>query len=764
MLPILLVFLPMLLAPVSWFIGRRSKKARDLFVILAGFAELGLALAAAWLGGTAEISWLCDRGLRLELDGFRKVYCLVLSFMWAMTLLFSPDYFAHHHNRNRYYFFQLLTLGATMGVFLAADLFTAFIFFEIMSFTSFTWVIQEETAGAIRAAKTYLAVAVIGGLVALMGLFLVWKFLGTLTISELYPAAQAVGKLPVLYTAAACILFGFGAKAGMFPVHIWLPKAHPVAPAPASALLSGALTKSGVWGILAISCNLFRGDPAWGTVILPLGAVTMLLGAVLALFSIDLKRTLACSSMSQIGFILTGIGMMGLLGEENALAARGTILHMVNHSCFKLVLFLCAGAVYRNLHQLNLNDIRGFGRKKPLLMLAFLLGAMGIGGIPLLNGYVSKTLLHEAIVEGAPHYGWPLQLVEWVFLFSGGLTLAYMTKLFVAIFLEKHPTRQAEFDAKKDWISLPAAVALGLSALVIPVLGLTADVTMNGIAELAVDFLHGEHLHHPVHYLSPENLKGAAISIAIGAAVYFGVVRTWMRRDGRYVNRWPSRMDLEDLVYRPFLLGLLPDCFGRLAALFGENRLTRRLCARTLDLGAGAASLFGENRLTKRLCGWILALGAHVAALFGENRLSGALAKGAMRFGDGFGVLFGENRVTDPASRGVFRTAKTAFHAFSDSLDALVLLLRNVLFRPIREKPEDKVRDTLSYRTGAVLDAAAAKLGVEPEGEERFGLRFYRTRRAVRTSGHRIMGNMSFALLMLVLAICVVFAYMLYRG
>ena len=759
----LLVFLPMLLAPVSWLLGRRSKKVRDGFVILVGLAELAFAVIGALGGGTtASVLWACDLGLRFELDGFRTVYCVVLSFMWAMTLLFSPDYFAHHHNRNRYYFFQLLTLGATMGVFLAADLFTAFIFFEVMSFTSFTWVIQEETPGAIRAAKTYLSVAVIGGLVALMGLFLLWKTLGTLTIAELYPAARVTGKLPVLYIAAACILFGFGAKAGMFPVHIWLPKAHPVAPAPASALLSGALTKSGVWGILVISCNLFRGDPAWGTVILSLGAVTMLLGAVLALFSIDLKRTLACSSMSQIGFILTGIGMMGLLGEENALAARGTVLHMLNHSCFKLVLFLCAGAVFRNLHRLDLNEIRGFGRKKPLLLICFLLGALGIGGIPLLNGYVSKTLLHEAIVEGVPHYGGALKLVEWVFLFSGGLTLAYMTKLFVAIFVEKHPAKQAEFDAKKDWISPPAALALGLSALVLPVLGFTANTTMNGLAELAMDFLHGEHLHHQVHYLSLENLKGAGISVAIGAAVYLGVVRTWMRRNGNYVNRWPGKLDLEDLLYRPLLLRWLPDLFGALAAIFGENRITKRLCAGILWLGGRIGALFGENRLTKRLAAGVLWLGSRIGALFGENRLTGRLGGRILGLADRIGLLFGENRVTGPLGGGLFRLTKTLSHAFSDSLDACVLLLQRTLFRQSPERAENKVADTVTYRLGQRADAAAVRLGREAPGENRFAGNLYRTRRTLRDTGSRIAGNLSFALLMLILGVCGVFGYLLF--
>jgi hydrogenase-4 component B len=502
----------------------------------------------------------------------------------------------------------------------------------------------------------------------------------------------------------------------MFPVHIWLPKAHPVAPAPASALLSGALTKTGVWGILAVSCQLFRGDPAWGTVILALGTVTMLLGAVLALFSVDLKRTLACSSMSQIGFILVGVGMMGILGEENALAARGTVLHMVNHSVFKLVLFLCAGTVFRNLHQLDLNDIRGFGRKKPLLKAAFLLGAMGIGGVPLLNGYVSKTLLHEGIVEGAhlTGSGW-LTAVEWIFLFSGGLTAAYMTKLFVAVFVEKHPTRQAEFDGMKRYLSRPAALALGLSALVVPVLGLTADHTMNAVADLASDFLHGEAPAHAVHYLSAENLKGAAISIAIGAAVYGCVVRTGMMRRGVYLNRWPARLDLEDLVYRPLLLRILPGLFGWLCAFFGENRAT------------------------------------------------GLLAKGVQAAGSRLGAIFGENRVTGPAAKGLFAGTRTLSHALSDSLDALVVALQRTVFRQSAERRENKVADTVSYRLGEKLDRAAARLGGERAGRTRYAERLYCIRRTVRETGRQITGNLSFALLMLVLAICAVLACVLLR-
>lgn len=290
------------------------------------------------------------------------------------------------------------------------------------------------------------------------------------------------------------MLFGFGAKAGCVPLHIWLPKAHPEAPAPASALLSGILTKAGVFGIIVVSCGMFGQDKPWGLLLAGLGLLTMFVGALLALFSVNLKRTLACSSVSQIGFILTGIGMACLLksaGEGNVLAVRGAFLHMVNHSLFKLVLFLCAGAVFMNLHQLGLNDIRGFGRKKPALAFCFLMGALGISGVPLWSGYVSKTLLHESIVEYGGILGNPVvwTAAEWLFLLTGGMTAAYMLKLAVALFVEKHPSRQAEFDAMSDSYMKPSSrnVLVG-TAVLLPVFGIFPRQTMERLADLGEGF------------------------------------------------------------------------------------------------------------------------------------------------------------------------------------------------------------------------------------------------------------------------------------
>ena len=225
-----------------------------------------------------------------------------------------------------------------------------------------------------------------------------------------------------------------------------------------------------------------------------------------------------------------------------------------------------------NLHALDLNEIRGFGRKKPLLKGIFLMGALGIGGIPLFNGYISKTLLHEAIVEytHAMSEGHVsayminvagMKTIEWIFIISGGLTVCYMTKLFVAVFIEKNASdeKQKEFDDKKDYMNPLSAVALTLSAVYMPVSGMLPCIVSDGIADLGEGFMHAAEAGARVHYFSGTNLIGAIYSIVIGALLYLTVVRKLLMKDGEYVDRWPKFLDLENSFYRPLLLIVLPN-------------------------------------------------------------------------------------------------------------------------------------------------------------------------------------------------------------
>ncbi|MBQ3615714.1 MAG: NADH dehydrogenase [Anaerotignum sp.] len=577
-----LVFFPMIGALIGYLIGRKSKSARDYWAMAVTLAVFLGALSLVGKNAELTIPAFCGIGLSFHGDGLRITLASLASFIWFMTTVFSKEYFAHYRNRNRYYFFMLMTLGATLGVFLSADFYTTFIFFEVMSFTSFVLVIHEESEHAIRAAQTYLAVAVIGGLVTLMGLFMMYSMAGTLNFDELAEFCHHLEDKKDFYIVGVLTLVGFGAKAGLFPLHIWLPEAHPVAPAPASALLSCILTKSGVFGMLVLSTKIFIHDAQWGMMILALGVTTMVLGAVLAVFSINLKRTLACSSLSQIGFIATAIGMQGLLGHHNALAAEGTILHLANHSLLKLTLFMSAGVVYMNLHKLDLNEIRGWGRDKNLLKFIFLMGVLGITGVPLWNGYISKTLIHESIVEyihilaEAGQSTTLFSIVEWLFLFSGGLTVAYMTKLFVAVFVEKNPyPEKLHGHDHGPYMNKLSSVVLLASSLLLPIMGMLPYNTQNVLAEFCLEFMGAHAPDHAVHYFIWVNLKGAVISITIGAIVYFLFIRkVLMAKDENgnmvYVDRWPEWFSIENKVYRPLLLNVLPFVGGFFARLVGS--------------------------------------------------------------------------------------------------------------------------------------------------------------------------------------------------
>ena len=551
-----MVFAPIVCGIISYLIGRSSEAKRDVFVLAVTVAELLLMVLTLIRGEFGfEIPGFCGLGIGFESGGFHSLMGFLTASGWMTATILSKEYFAHVKRRNRYYVFWLMTLGATMGVFLSADLYTTFIFFEIMSFTSYVAVVQTEEEASLVAGGTYLAVAVIGGLITLSGLFLIHHELGTLTISQLHEAAEHLENKTMLWTAGLLTLVGFAAKAGAFPLHIWLPTAHPAAPAPASAVLSGVITKTGIYGVAILSTTLFLHNGIWGMLLAVIGAITMVLGAALAVFSVDLKRTLACSSVSQIGFIAVGLSMQCLLGHHNALAVDGTILHILNHSLIKMVLFPIAGIIHLSTHSYEMNAIRGFGRNKPLLAVITGIPMLSLAGLPLLNGYVSKTLLHESIVEFihiAGDMAWIFTALEWAFLFAGGLTFAYMLKLFICIFVEKNE-KENRYAKKGAYIAKASAAILIVYVAAMPLLGALPNISMDSISAFAREFFHGEAPAHAVHYFSWVNLKGAVISLTIGSLVYLLVVRKLLMPGGRYENVLPEWLNIEFKLYRPLL-------------------------------------------------------------------------------------------------------------------------------------------------------------------------------------------------------------------
>ena len=554
----------------------------------------GVGFDRVWLGwGVGGL------GLSFRYTGFRGIFGMQAAFAWFVTFLFAKQFMKNDTRVIRYDFFNLMTLGATMGIFYAADFFTLFFFFEMMSFTSFMWVAHRQTYASQYASGTYLGIAVAGGMAILMGMFIIYVSFGTLDFAAL-GELRAAESLPV-FAAAICMFLGFGAKAGAFPVHVWLPASYTEAPAPATALLSAILSKTGVFGLLLVTVELLAFSSNWGKLILVVGIVTMVLGGIRGVMSANFKTTIAYSSMSQIGFILVGVGMQALAADAMAfssaegmsaeayqvyhMAVNGTLLHMINHSLVKLALFMIAGIVFLNVGSYELNKVRGFGHGKPFLLVVFLLAALGLGGVPFLNGYVSKTLLHESIsgyaevLNGLSGAGVSAGLspafikgTEYLFLFSGGLTLAYMAKLFVVLFVEQNEDSllQYEYEEKSGYASVFSKAAVALCVFPIPLIGLLPNIVADGVAKygfmgvsiegaLAVE-------QERMQYFSVRNLSGALISIAAAVVVYLFIVRVLMlRKKGEgYREIFPSWLDMEKYVYRDvfyrffaFLLGII---------------------------------------------------------------------------------------------------------------------------------------------------------------------------------------------------------------
>ena len=462
--------------------------------------------------------------------------------VYLVTAGTLPQLLKGSRNGRRFLLFYILTGAASLGIFAAADFFTLFCFFEIMTLCSFAYVGCDESQASRKAAMSYLMYGILGGLVMLFGLMLIYSRFGTLGFQKLADTSFAPADTPLLYTAGSCLLFGFGAKAGMFPLHTWLPKTYTAAPCAGTTVLSAVLSKTGIYGILMVSLCLFPDKPiggAWGTALSILGCLTMFTGGLLGLFSTNIKRTLACSSMSQIGFILVAIGCSDSLGA---------LLHTVNHSLFKLILFTIVSFLFGMTGELDYNRLAGFANRKWWLKLPFICAALGISGVPLFSGFVSKTLIHHGIevcMRVSP-YADVYQGVEWIFLISGGMTFAYMLKMYFALF-HNHP--QEESCREDTCIAKPGS----LSVFLLYALGFLCPAI--GLYPETLQLL-----------LVWENLKGILISLSIGALIYLIFLRTCtMKKENlegssytRYIDIYPSWLDIEELVYKPVFLKILP--------------------------------------------------------------------------------------------------------------------------------------------------------------------------------------------------------------
>jgi len=415
--------------------SHRRPNVREAWTLLAAFAKFGIVASMA-PGVLAGDVYVTDIGslapgveLALRADGLGTLFAFLASLLWILTSLYSIGYMRglDEHGQTRYFASFAASLSATIGVAFASNLLVLFVFYELLTVATYPLVAHDETDEARAAGRKYLAYTFGGGVAVFTGTVLVFWLAGTVTfqggIEGLATADTNLARL-----AFALLAGGFSVKAAVMPLHSWLPDAM-VAPTPVSGLLHAvAVVKSGAFGVARVVLDVFGPDTVGsigaGLPLATFAAVTFTVASVIALRKDNLKRRLAYSTIAQLSYIVMGLGLL----SPGALV--GGLLHIPAHAFMKLTLFFCAGAVHVETHTDDISEMAGIGARMPLTMSAFAVASLGMAGIPLLSGFVSKWyLLIGSFDAGGTVFAFALIL-------SGVLNIAYFWPVIYQAFFE----------------------------------------------------------------------------------------------------------------------------------------------------------------------------------------------------------------------------------------------------------------------------------------------------------------------------------------
>jgi len=435
--PILAIFLPLLAAflmPVTSLLSKKYKipGAKEWLSVVFIAAELIVVLSMVPAAKTSVITyklggWNPPLGIVLAVDALGALAATIIAGVAALVIFYSFLYMRRETGLEHYYTLLFLLLAGCMGVVLTGDIFNLYVFFEIMSIASYALVAFRRHLQSIEASLKYLIVGSLGTSFILIGIALLYGRLGSLTMANLM---QLIGQVPAqeLVIPLACFLVGFGIKVAMVPFHFWLPDAYQGAPSSVAAFFSGATATVGVYALIRVVYMLF-GAVGVGSLFAGLGVITMVLGALMALVQRDLKRLLAYSGISQMGYILVGLGL------GTALGIQGALFHLFNNAVYKTMLFMIAGALILRVGTSKIDQMGGLWKNMPFTAFLFLIGALAIAGVPPLNGFASKWMIYIAGVQAG---GWGYALTA-IALIVSALTLAYFLKALSSIFLGQRP-------------------------------------------------------------------------------------------------------------------------------------------------------------------------------------------------------------------------------------------------------------------------------------------------------------------------------------
>ena len=460
---------------------------------------------------TIRLVWNIPYGsFFLKLDPLSAFFLLPIFVLSGLAAIYGREYMMAYRDKKwlglSWFFFNLL-IASMAFVCLAHNAILFLISWEVMALSSFFLVAFEYEKIEVRKASWIYMVASYIGTAFLLPMFLIFGSSAGSLDFDVFTQSLSSGAANICFILA---LIGFGTKAGIMPFHVWLPVAHPAAPSPVSAIMSGVMIKTGIYGL--VRTLTFLGIPPlwWGYLLLATGIVSGVLGVLFALAQHDLKRLLAYHSVENIGIIMIGFGV-GMIGWSSgmpvvaALGFAGGLLHVINHALFKGLLFLGAGSVFHSTHNLEIDHLGGLIKKMPYTGLSFLIGAVAISGLPPLNGFVSEFVIYIASFSGAismnPYSSLALIGAIAGLALIGGLAAACFTKAFGIVFLGEPRSKDAQnAHESSPWMTIPmmilavACIAIGLLgaaviSVISPVIGVVLGNPHTGEIKIAANYL-----------------------------------------------------------------------------------------------------------------------------------------------------------------------------------------------------------------------------------------------------------------------------------
>ena len=415
-------------------------------------------------------------------DELSWIFAIMTTVVWLMAGIYSFGYMAHDEHKKRYAFFYMIVYFVLLGLDFSANLMTMYLFYELMTLASMPLIIHELKKESVSAAMKYLYYSIAGAFLALFGIFVLSQVSPSMEfVTGGHMALETIQNKGLVLAALFLMVLGFGAKAGIFPLHAWLPIAHPVAPAPASAVLSGVVVKSGVLAMIrsifyVVGPEVIRGSWVQTTWMI-LTLLTIVMGSTRAYHEDLFKKRLAYSTVSQLSYVLFGLATLHPIGMT------GALLHVLFHSVAKSLLFMSAGSIIHQTGKTKVSQLRGVGRQMPITLGCFTLGALSLVGIPPFAGFFSKWYLaNGALASEISVFGW---LGPVVLLLSALLTAGYLFPISVEGFL---PGKDYDKNSEKK---CEAGMNMTIPMMILALLALLLGVFSSGIIAFVLKLATG---------------------------------------------------------------------------------------------------------------------------------------------------------------------------------------------------------------------------------------------------------------------------------